>query len=484
MSSSARDEAGQPPATEHRDMQRRSTSAPDRDAEDHQPGVSPPLGPCQDGDIDLEGNVASVANRDLPIYTKTRLSCQEKTSAFVESQTEVEGDQASISNHSRPTMDATQSVNDSQTYRYLTPDNEDADPYMLQKKVIDADQIPRRRPGQGRRVAKRIRKYYTKQNLLIESLLKPISQHASEKDDEIAKTKGIVTYLIYANIVANFLLAALQLYAALSSLSLSLFATAADAVFDPFANVVLNLLHRASTRVDKRKWPVGGARFENAGNVCYSFIMSSVSMILIVESARDIASHKDTDVETLHIPALIAVGVAFVTKAILGILNYAFRKYSSQLDMLWEDCRNDLFICAFGIVTSASGSKVWWLDPAGAIFISCGIIAAWCITAKEQFRELLCAAAPDEFLQLITYNALQMHYQHIDSIESVIAYHSGPSYVVEVDIVMAKDTCLWKAHDVAQDMQDRIELLPMVERAYVHVDYETTHQPEHIRKAQ
>lgn len=39
--------------------------------------------------------------------------------------------------------------------------------------------------------------------------------------------------MIYANIYANFALAALQLYAAISSLSLSLFATAADSVFDP-----------------------------------------------------------------------------------------------------------------------------------------------------------------------------------------------------------------------------------------------------------
>lgn len=42
-----------------------------------------------------------------------------------------------------------------------------------------------------------------------------------------------VKILIYANIVANFVLAGLQLYAAISSLSLSLFATAADSVFDP-----------------------------------------------------------------------------------------------------------------------------------------------------------------------------------------------------------------------------------------------------------
>lgn len=51
------------------------------------------------------------------------------------------------------------------------------------------------------------------------------------------------------------------------------------------------------------------------------------------------------------------------------------------------------------------------------------------------------------------------------------------NYFVEVDIVMAAETPLWKTHDVSQQMQDKIELLPNVERAFVHVDYETSHTP-------
>ena len=42
---------------------------------------------------------------------------------------------------------------------------------------------------------------------------------------------------------------------------------------------------------------------------------------------------------------------------------------------------------------------------------------------------------------------------------------------------MDANTPLWKAHDVSQQLQDKIEVLPNVERAFVHVDYETTHQP-------
>ena len=58
-------------------------------------------------------------------------------------------------------------------------------------------------------------------------------------------------------------------YAAVSSLSLSFFATAVDSVFDPMSNLVLWRLHRLSKRLDTNKWPVGGARLQTIGNICY-----------------------------------------------------------------------------------------------------------------------------------------------------------------------------------------------------------------------
>jgi divalent metal cation (Fe/Co/Zn/Cd) transporter len=41
---------------------------------------------------------------------------------------------------------------------------------------------------------------------------------------------------------------------------------------------------------------------------------------------------------------------------------------------------------------------------------------------------------------------------------------------------------LMATHDVAEELQIKLESLPDVERAYVHVDYETTHKPEHFLK--
>lgn len=97
------------------------------------------------------------------------------------------------------------------------------------------------------------------------------------------------------------------------------------------------------------------------------------------------------------------------------------------------------------------------------------------------------------------------HSEHITQIDTVRAYHSGPVFlsssplypppalfkptnvlkqriIVEVDIVMSPSTSLRMTHDVAEELQIKLESLPDVERAYVHVDYETSHKPEHFLK--
>lgn len=69
------------------------------------------------------------------------------------------------------------------------------------------------------------------------------------------------------------------------------------------------------------------------------------------------------------------------------------------------------------------------------------------------------------------------HSPTIKQIDTVRAYYCGPRQIVEVDIVLDKDECVQVAHDTAEQLQIKLEKLPFVERAYVHIDYETSHSP-------
>ncbi|OCF77336.1 cation diffusion facilitator 1 [Kwoniella mangroviensis CBS 8886] len=353
------------------------------------------------------------------------------------------------------------------------------DPLLLRDKLIsDAhlEEIRQRKKGGGK-----LADFYETRNSRINDLLKPLHTLSQEAEQDAADNALKVKLAVNISFGCNIVLAIVQLYAAISSGSLALFASCVDAV-DPFANLILWAAHRASEKAEEKKWPVRGSRFETTYDFSYPVygsIMGGVNVILIVMSIQEFVTHKGDDLQNFHLPSIISVCVAFAVKFSLFLYCMAIRKASSQVQVLWEDHRNDLLTNGFGILTAAGGAKLaWWIDPMGATIIAICIITVWTRTVYEQFTFLAGIAAPTEFINLVTYKALTFS-EHITSVDTVRVYHSGPNYFVEVDIVLPPDMLLWKAHDIAQDLQDQIERLKQVDRCFVHVDHEVDHKPEH-----
>lgn len=115
---------------------------------------------------------------------------------------------------------------------------------------------------------------------------------------------------------------------------------------------------------------------------------------------------------------------------------FAIRSSSSQVQVLWEDHRNDLFTNGFSILSNAGGAKLrWWIDPVGATLLALLVIILWGRTVYEQFTFLAGISAPNEFISMVTYKAMTFS-EEIKQVDTVRVYHSGPDYVVEVDIVL------------------------------------------------
>ncbi|KAI4608578.1 hypothetical protein J4E83_009014 [Alternaria metachromatica] len=382
---------------------------------------------------------------------------------------------------------------ESQSPPSYTPDN---DPYSLSSAIKPESELAlirantsRKRDGCGpitlnkkATSAKRLEEFYSAQNENIERLLKPVAEHRAAAKDEDTANHLKYRIAVIGSFAANIILAVLQLYAAVSSRSLSLFTTMADSLFDPLSNLTLIMCNRAVARVDARKFPSGKARIETAGNLSFCALMITVSVVIIVESIRTVAEHNGPETNDFFLPSVIAVSIAFATKFSLFLYCWALRNKYSQVRILWEDHRNDLFINGFGVLTSVGGSKLkWWLDPMGAMILSVLIIFLWSRTAYSEFQLLIGVTADTAMLQHITYISMT-HSPTILQIDTVRAYHSGPRLIVEVDIVMDPEATLRATHDVAEELQIKLESLPDVERAYVHVDYETDHRPEHFLK--
>ncbi|KAH7107492.1 CDF-like metal transporter [Auriculariales sp. MPI-PUGE-AT-0066] len=357
---------------------------------------------------------------------------------------------------------------------------QEPDPYNLsQGRKTDTELSSlRQRSKKGRKVAD----YHAEQNELIDMLLMPMEQHTANAQAAEEAARLPVKIAIYASFVANVALSILQLYAAISSGSLSFLATAMDSIFDPGSNLILGWLHRKSKKLDINKWPVGGTRLETVGNIVYGFLMATVNVVVIVEAIRALVSHKGDELNKFHIPAVVSVGAALFVKFLLFLYCFGIRKHSSQVQVLWEDHRNDIVLNSFALLMSSGGSNwKWFLDPMGGLLIALGTTLAWTHTIWGEFELLTGKAAPHEFTQVVIYKTMTFA-PEITAVDTARVYHSGPGWIIEVDVVMDPNLSLRRAHDISQLLQDKLELLPNVERAYVHVDYEWTHAPEHRKR--
>ncbi|KAM3076285.1 hypothetical protein ACMFMG_006211 [Clarireedia jacksonii] len=352
------------------------------------------------------------------------------------------------------------------------------DPYSLanlKKEDISIATLRREHPASKRtRQVKKIKSYYNRQNALIDAYLGSNNEEAAEAEDTL-QNGGKVKFAVNASFTVNFCLFIIQVYAAVSTGSLALFATAADAFMDLVSSIVMLVTSRVAAKPNITKFPVGRKRVETVGIILFCALMTTVSVELIIESSRSLADGPK-DSETLRPIPLACVGVAIFSKATLFVYCFALRRYpAARIFML--DHRNDIVVNVFGLVMSIVGTKfkkVWFLDPAGAIAIACLILFSWASTAFEHMWLLVGKSAPQEFLNKLVYVAVT-HDPRIIKIDTARAYSAGEKYYVEVDIIMGQDEPLKVTHDVSQTLQRKLEGLSDVERAFVHVDYDDIH---------
>ncbi|KAF9586277.1 hypothetical protein BGW38_007558 [Lunasporangiospora selenospora] len=343
------------------------------------------------------------------------------------------------------------------------------DPMLLESKRVSEDQI------RAIRSSKKVRDFYREQNELIDELLEPAESREGAAELE-EKNQVKVKIAIYGSMGVNVLLFLLQLYAAISSKSLALFATMADSFMDLLSGVILMYAARASTKSNWFKYPSGKSRMETAGTIVFASLMATVSMQLIIESVRTL-ENSDKMPPMPNTLAIVFVSCALGSKFFLYLYCKSVSQYNTA-NILAMDHRNDLLVNGFGLFASLMSRFSWWLDPAGAIVVSLIILRSWVWTAHEQIQLIVGKTADPSFLKKLTYISLT-HHRQILQVDTCTAYHAGNNLFVEVDVVMSPETPLRESHDISESLQIKLEALPNVERAFVHVDYETSHAPEH-----
>jgi Co/Zn/Cd efflux system component len=151
------------------------------------------------------------------------------------------------------------------------------------------------------------------------------------------------------------------------------------------------------------------------------------------------------------------------------------------LEAVAQDHFNDILsnsVAAVALLLALRNPSLWYLDPVGAILISLYIIYSWYQTGREQIEHLTGRSAPADFIDEL--KELAHNFDDRMQVDTVRAYHFGPKFLVEIEVIMPKTTLLFESHDVGMELQYEIESREEVERCFVHIDYQSRPYDEHV----
>eukprot|EP00258_Populus_trichocarpa_P042189 XP_024458208.1 metal tolerance protein 4-like isoform X1 [Populus trichocarpa] len=324
------------------------------------------------------------------------------------------------------------------------------------------------------------KEYYEKQMDTLKSfedvdILMGNDKDNEDDDEEQARHEKAMKISNYANIV----LLAFKIYATIKTGSLAVAASTLDSLLDVMAGGILWFTHLSMKKINIYKYPIGKLRVQPVGIVIFAAIMATLGFQILIQAVEQLIQHKPTEKMSSNQLLWLYAIMLSATAVKLALWLYCRSSRNEIVRAYAKDHYFDVVTNIVGLIAAVLGNKFyWWIDPAGAILLAVYTIINWSGTVVENAVSLVGQSAPPEFLQKLTY--LVIRHPLVQRIEMIRAYTFGVLYFVEVDIELPEELPLKEAHVIGETLQNKIEKLTEVERAFVHLDFECDHKPEHI----
>ncbi|CAN6558883.1 unnamed protein product [Malus baccata var. baccata] len=277
---------------------------------------------------------------------------------------------------------------------------------------------------------------------------------------------------------ANIILLGLKIYATVKSGSIAIAASTLDSLLDLMAGGILWFTHLAMKSVNIYKYPIGKLRVQPVGIIVFAAIMATLGFQVFIQALEQLITGNATEKMSAEQLEWLYAIMIFATLVKLALWLYCRTSGNKIVRTYSKDHYFDVVTNVVGLLAAVLADKfLWWIDPAGAIILAVYTITNWSGTVLENAVSLVGQSATPEFLQKLTY--LTIRHPQVKRIDTVRAYTFGVLYFVEVDIELPEELPLKEAHIIGETLQIKLEKLPEVERAFVHLDFECDHKPEH-----
>ncbi|GMI32455.1 hypothetical protein TeGR_g4714, partial [Tetraparma gracilis] len=299
------------------------------------------------------------------------------------------------------------------------------------------------------------------------------------------------------SLYTNILILGTKAVAFFLSGSLSVLAALMDSALDILSQVVLYWAERRSSNTSPALYPAGASKFEPVGVIICAALMGMGSFQVIRESIEHIMKTVGADtLPTLDnsLVSIVSMIAIILFKLVLWLYCRAVKDLLeadgkgasvSTIDAMAQDHINDCLsnaVAVVAVVLASYSSSLWWVDPVGAIFISLYIMWSWYETGSEEIEKIVGKAADEDMITKLKHIG-DSHHEKL-SVDILRCYHFGEQFLVEMEVILPAEMVLKDTHDIGMSLQYKLEQVPEVERAFVHIDYKARPYDEHVNSRQ
>jgi len=271
-------------------------------------------------------------------------------------------------------------------------------------------------------------------------------------------------------VAGNVVLAAGKGVAAYLSGSVALYADAANSVSDVLYSLLMVLGMWMAMRPPDMSHPQGHSRFEPLVGLGISFSMAfagftaaQTSIERLIEGGMAV----DPGLPTI----VLLTSAAIKLSMYYSIRRIAVKLSNPTLKTTAIDNLNDVLTSLAAFIGAVGSTYIHvLLDPLAGILVAAWILRSAYRAAAENFGFLTGAGASEELRHQIVEIAQQV--PGVISVHHTMTEYVGPHLVVDMHVNVDGGKSLNETHAISDEIIHRIEALPEVDRAYVHIEPE------------
>ncbi len=286
--------------------------------------------------------------------------------------------------------------------------------------------------------------------------------------EEFQKTATRVSVITIAE---NIILSIFKLFAGFVAHSGAMVSDAIHSASDVFSTFVVIIGIKLASKESDKEHPYGHERMECVAAIVLAMILFVTGLGIGLDAFKKIISGNYTGLE---VPGTLALVAAIISIAVKEAMYWYTRHYAKKLDSgtLMADAwhhRSDA-LSSVGALIGIGGARLGFpiMDAVASFGIFLFIVKAAYEIFKDAVDKMVDHACDEETEKAI-YDCVMSH-EEVQDIDLFQTRIFGNKIYVDVEIKVDGSYTLRKAHDIAEEVHDDIEMnFPKIKHIMVHV---------------